>query len=572
MATKYINLDNTKLIKLYQSQRSLRRNVEGIWNDIMRLVLPYRGDMFRDYTDELSVDWYENINTYTSVATIAHSTLSASLHGSITSPAVQWFHMKFRKTDVNKMPGAKEWLDDTARKIYEALQDSNFNVEANEMYQDICGFGTSILVEEDRGDVDFYDQEEGAEEWLGLDFQCIPIRECFFEQDSRGGVYRFYRRHSWTSIQILSKFPEDQVPDWIIEKADGEASEERIEVIFCVYARVRRPDLVDTSQALAPNKRPYGWRYVVESDHSILGTEGGYYEMPAFVVRYLKASGSQWGFSPAMQVLPDLKTYNSLVELGLSALEKAVDPATLTTQRGLFGDLDLQSGSITVVNDVNEVIPYESRSNFQAEFAKEQQLKQDIREAFHANDLQLKESPAMTATEVAARMELMQRLLGPTLGRLQSDFLDPLIKRTFKILMRAGQLQEIPEEMYGEELDISYIGTLTQAQSSDQIASIDRWLATGVQLSQVAPEVLDIIDFDEAMRVPGALQNIPGTMMRDQQEVDTKRNERKEAQAKAQQMEMAKQGSEVVRNVGGPEGMAAMEGGAGQQVMDQMTQ
>ena len=51
----------------------------------------------------------------------------------------------------------------------------------------------------------------------------------------------------------------------------------------------------------------------------------------------------------------------------------------------------------------------------------------------------------MTATEVQVRYELMQRLLGPTLGRFQSEFLNPLIERVFGIMFRANAFLPAPE-------------------------------------------------------------------------------------------------------------------------------
>ena len=571
-------MTNEELIRRYQAQRTARRTVEGIWNEVTRFVFPYEGDMFRDFTSEGSVDWRENKYAYDSTATYAANTLAASIHGSLTSPSIQWFELRFRQDELNDVSGSKEWLDDTGKRIYDALQESNFNLEANEMYQDLAGYGTSVLVEEDRAAMDFSGVDD---RWKGVDFACIPIRECFFESNARGQLHNFWRRREWTALQVVSKFPPGTIPDWVVEKADNaESCNDRINVIFCVWTRdnsapwMEEPDI---SKRMPAKNRPYGWKYVIESSKELCGQEGGYYEMPAFLPRWRKMSGSEWGYSPAMLALPDIKTLNTLVELGLSALEKAVDPAILTTEQGLFGDLDLTPGAQNVVRDIGNVVPFESNSNFQAEYAKEQDLRRSIREAFHADDLQLKESPAMTATEVQARMELMQRLLGPTLGRLQSDFLDPLIERTFSILLRAGQLMEMPEGMEGAELDISYVGALTRAQSGDKMASIERWINGVIGVAEFFPTILDTVDSDELSRVPADSLAVPAKLIRSIDDVDKLRQERAKKEEEAQKMQQGMAASEMVKNVGGPEGAAQMQeqmqgGGGGMPGMQEMLQ
>jgi hypothetical protein len=63
----------------------------------------------------------------------------------------------------------------------------------------------------------------------------------------------------------------------------------------------------------------------------------------------------------------------------------------------------------------------------------EEQRRNAIRDTFYVNQLMMQNGPQMTATEVVQRNEEKMRLLGPVLGRLQSELLRPLIDRTFAI-------------------------------------------------------------------------------------------------------------------------------------------
>jgi len=103
---------------------------------------------------------------------------------------------------------------------------------------------------------------------------------------------------------------------------------------------------------------------ILYEDATQLGDEGGYFEMPAFVPRWRKTAGSQWGYSPAMVCLSDVLTLNQLVELILIAGEKVVDPPVLGRRRGVFGDVDLRAGGYTTVADEKSITVFESKINW----------------------------------------------------------------------------------------------------------------------------------------------------------------------------------------------------------------
>lgn len=166
----------------------------------------------------------------------------------------------------------------------------------------------------------------------------------------------------------------------------------------------------------------------------------------------------------------------------------------------------------------------------------------------------------MTATEVQTRYELMQRLLGPTLGRLQSDYLDPLVQRTFNILYRAGQLGEPPSVVFESsgELDIIYTGPLVRAQRADIAQGVTRWVATLAELSEIRPDVLDIPDWDAIARELGSLEGVPAKLMRSKNDIKTARKEREDKEARMQAATINEQEGKGMEAIG--KGQAALMG------------
>ncbi len=542
-----------EIVRRWQAHYSVRKTVEEHWQLIERFVCPGRGKFFQDEKSEHELTWRRR-ELYDSTAPMAAQSLAASLHGSLTSPSVKWFSLRFRSDDLNEMKEAKEWLEDCEDRVFMALQDSNFNIEAAEAYMDLVTFGTTVLVEETETEAD----------WRGVEFQVIPIRGCYFDMDWNRDVRNLYREMEMTAGQIVSKFGNDAPQRIRSAYESAEEVDRKYTVLFCIYRREDKKN-VDTTRPLGVGERPYGWRYVMADDAQPIGSEGGYYEMPAFVARWRMMSGSAWGFSPAMLALPDILTLNEMTNLILRSAEKVIDPPTITTQRGLMGDLDLEPGGVSVVQNMDDMKPYESGARFDVSELQRDNLQRSIRQVFHVDQLELKESPAMTATEVNVRYELMQRLLGPTLGRLQNDFLDPLITRTFYILMRAGQLPELPPELRGMqgEMDIEYTGPLARSQKMVEAEGMQRWMAGIAPLAQLKPEIMDIPDFDSYTRDLAQTYGVPASAIRSEIEVKRMRKQREQAMAQQRVAQQAMQEGQAMEAMG--KGKDAMNQGFGEE-------
>ncbi|QGH73630.1 MAG: head to tail connecting protein [Podoviridae sp. ctpVR23] len=525
--------DIKRRLAILESERS---NIQSLWDAIERFVSPYRGKFFNDIRQETAVEW-RNREVFDSTAINAAQVLASSIHGSLTSPSIRWFELRFRKDELNANVTYRGWLEEVAKRIYAALQDSNFNLEINEVYTDLVSFASSpIIMEED-------DEAE-------LVFNSIPVKEVFFDEDHNGNVINFYRRLSWSPVMMAERFGKDALPQEIREKVESNSDSRNTkeDVIFCVYKRQygeneKRPD---TFKPMAEDLRPFQYKYIVRKCGSVLKS-GGYYERPVFIPRWRKTSESKWGNSPAFTALPDILTLNQLVELILKATEKVVDPAIVTTERGLLSDVNLGAGGLTVVRTIDDLKPFESRARFDVSELQREKLQSSIRSAFYVDQLELKQSPAMTATEVQVRYELMQRLLGPTLGRIQNDLLSPIIERAFAILYRNNRLPELPENLSLADLDIEYVGPLSRAQKVDTAAAAERWLSTMAGLAQYDPEVLDVLDIDTIARDMADVLNVPAKYVLDSAKVVAKRKQRKEMQSRMQQAEVGKAEGEAAQ-------------------------
>jgi hypothetical protein len=296
-------------------------------------------------------------------------------------------------------------------------------------------------------------------------------------------------------------------------------------------------------------KLPFHSCHVCFEDKMVVRT-GGYNEFPYLVPRWSKATGEIFGRSPSYNALPDIKTLNKAVEIGLKAWAKAIDPPLLVTDDGVIGRVRMTPAGITVVRSDTAIKPLQIGSNWQITDLKENQLRTAIRQAYYSDQLQLQEGPQMTATEVQVRYELMQRLLGPTLGRFQTEFLNPLIERVFGIMMRADALMPRPEAMSGLNMDIEYVGPLARSQRMEEAIAVERLYQLAMQVVQVDPTVMDVINHEQAIRMRATLLGVPKTVLRGEDEVAEIREERAAAQQAAQEQAMAQQQADTALSQG----------------------
>ena len=517
------------------------------WQEILDYVMPRKADVvtLRTKGEKRTEVLFD------SSAITANNLLAASLHGTLTSPSLPWFSIKLRDEELNKNRDVQLWLEDTGRKMYDTFNETNFNTEVHELYLDLCSIGTAaIFVEE---------ANEGFNK-NGIHFNTLHIAEYYIQENVNGKVDTLYRKYKLTARQAVQEFGEKNVGEKILT-----AAKEKPDQKFNFIHAVEPTEDYKRATGKSSTKLPYHSCHVCEEDKMVVRT-GGYNEFPYLVPRWSKATGEIFGRSPSYNALPDIKTLNKAVEIGLKAWAKAIDPPLLVQDDGVIGRVRTTPAGITVVRNDGAVKPLQIGSNWQITDLKENQLRTAIRQAFYSDQLQLQDGPQMTATEVQVRYELMQRLLGPTLGRFQTEFLNPLIERVFGIMYRAKALNEAPSIIGDTKIDIEYVGPLARSQRMEEAVAIERLYQLAMSIGQIDPSIMDNIDHDEAIRMRAKLLGVPKTIMKDINAVNDMREQRammQQAQQQAQlqqaQAQTALTQGQAMNQLGQPEAQDGMQ-------------
>ncbi len=97
-----------------------------------------------------------------------------------------------------------------------------------------------------------------------------------------------------------------------------------------------------------------------------------------------------------------------------------------------------------------------------------------IRKALFDEDLGPPVGTPMSATEAQARLAMINRRIGSPVGRLQHEFLQPVVRRVLHILKRRGDI-EIPR-VNGKEVQIVPVSPLARARQQEGVVQFDRFM------------------------------------------------------------------------------------------------
>ena len=139
----------------------------------------------------------------------------------------------------------------------------------------------------------------------------------------------------------------------------------------------------------------------------------------------------------------------------------------------------------------------------------------------------------MSATEAQIRYEQLQKLLGPTLGRIQNDLLTPIVSRAFSMMVREGRIPPPPDMVQdlSPKIDLRYLGPLARSQRQDDLAAKERYVSFAANVAPTFPDAIDNVDIDEVMRSVAYDLSIPAKAQRSENEVKSIRDERNEQKA-----------------------------------------
>ena len=520
------NDDGVKMmLKRRDAKVEERQEWEPFYSSIARYIRPRKKSI-----DSFRTPGHLNNDHYDSTAPAASNTLALIMADTLTPKAIEWFGFSIPESSqysvLNKNVNVKNWLREVNMAVFDGLAQSNFYSVINEIYADFNSFATvCIYLEEARL------KKPG---FNGFNFKALPISSYVFAENDMGLVDTVFRDYEFSVRQMYQRFDKSKIPAKYKAKLE-KTPDEAVKLVNCVCPT---QDLPKTFQS----KLPFTALEMLEEDKVVLETTA-YHEFPYMVGRWDKASGEDRGRGPAAVAMADILSLNELRRQELVGLQKAVNPPLLSGEEGFVGTVKMIPNAIVYSRNPREVrtMPSELRLNLSSLVA--ENLIKGIKDMYLVDQLNLPRGKAMTAEEVITVRGEVERLLGPTVSRFESEVLGPMLERCAAIMVRSKAVSDPPPELDGlDRLDIVYTGQLARAQKLAQVQAIQRWSQMNVEFSSSDPGVLDVQNLQEASRFAAPLMGVPPEIVRDKDETERMQAEKAEAAQAEKQGQQIQEG------------------------------
>lgn len=496
--------DPNTVLKLYGEAKSIRNPHENDWRMASAYCWPSH---YTAWQTEGPASFRQNNEAARRIAydtTGARSLpkYKAILERLATPVSSKWHTLQPSNDDLKRSNQVRRYFDAVTRKLFEMRYHPNarFRTSSSEVYGSLGVYGNGpIFIGRSK--------PSALRRRPGFNYVSCPMRDVFFLTDDEGNITIVFRRF-WLNVrQFRAKFPDAPMPTAMAaEAAKGEPSESRF-FEFVHYVCICDMNEHDPT-ALDVRRHAVHGDYLDVESKQYVGETHGYASIPYLIPRTDTISGDPYGYSPAVMALASMGTASAMKKTTLKQGQKAVDPVLLTHDDGVLnGTVDQRPGAVNpggVDSAGRLMIQALPTGNFRVAETLLQDERRDIEDSFFVTLFQiLTETPEMTATEVVERVAEKAALLSPTMGRLQSEFLGPMIQREIEIATELGELPEMPPELIEAqgEYEVVYTSPMAKGMYAEEVSGYMRAFEFASQAAQLTqdPSILDPFDLKTAL-------------------------------------------------------------------------
>lgn len=478
------------------------------------------------------------------VAIDALQTTQRGMAGYMLSPSIRWFRYVTKGRDFqpsDDIRGANDWLQLVEDLQYQVFSNSRFYSTSLMALGDVLIYGTSYEMVSD-------EVSEGR-----VVYDCYNPFECYIDEDGQRRVDTFFREYKMTADEALAKWG-DECPQGVVDLVARKAGSTECTFIHAIFPR-ERAEVADVPVPAAVSK-PFASVHWCSVDDAVFKVSG-YDEFPLAVHRYRLADGTPYGTSLVNDHLELIIESDYMHGKYDKSLAKQVDPPTFVPQN-LKGRYTQNPGDM-IYGDPQQGAPVPLQTSLDLKGLAEHMLEVDalINRVLFADlfNVLMRQDRQRTAYEVQELKGEGLILLSAVIGNMQEEKLNPLVLRTFGILLRNGLVPPPPEELRKAwkttririELEGPLAQTMKQYHQTTGFMQGLQWISA---VGQLFPESMVNIDGDELMRGGSTAQGLPQTTIREKADVDRIKRQQAQNQARAQQQQDALVQSQVAKNMG----------------------
>jgi len=464
---------------------------KDLWRDIYQecyeYALPQR-NLYDGYYDGNSPGQRKMSKVFDSTAIHAAQRFANRIQSALFPPYRKWVRLQ----PGNEIPEERKSeiqveLDKMNDKMFSVLRQINFDLAIGEFLLDLC-VGTACMLVLPGDEVE------------PIQFIPVPQYLISFEEGANGTIENVYRKIRLRNDVIQKQYPDAKIPTEF-QKIIDERPEEH----------------TDLYESTMYNQEDGYYHYCViwkKGPEKIVHRT--YETMPWIISRYMKVAGEIYGRGPLITALPDIKTLNKTVELLLKNASLNIAGVYTASDDGVLNPqtVRIAPGAIIPVarNDGPtgpSLKPLQRSGDVNLSQLVINDLRMNVKKIMLDESLPPDNMSARSATEIVERMKELSQNLGSAFGRLISEAVLPLVRRTLAV-MNDKEIIQLPLKVNGLEVKLQPTSPLALAQSNEEVQTAMGWLqiiqqlgpmgAMAVRIDRVADFVADKLGIPSELR------------------------------------------------------------------------
>jgi len=468
-------------IKDFEIEWNKNANFRNLWQETADLMFPRESNI--TITRQRGTEQTKGV--FDTTAITDSKEMGDGILSSIIPAGEHFYKWNVSKDNIGgQSDDYDSWCAHATDKQHRALFASNFMSQMSETMRSLIVFGTGNIYSE-------WSTKAG-----GLNFKDYDIALYVMLINSEGVIDTMMIKFPFTASQAVKKWG-NKVGKKIAEAYDDHKKRENIfPILHIVKPREKRnPRYSDD-----PMNMNFESVYIdVESKYII--DEGGYRSFSYHPCRWMVTTGEIFGRGIGTQILPQVRVVQSMKCDLVECANKHNNPPKEVAGE-VDGEIQVFAGALNHVTEIGTIVPIAGvQGNFPITEKALENEREEIHKAFYKNvfnpitDLK---GDRRTTIEIRERKLEGLRRVGQPVGRIQTELLEPLLRRTLVLLIENG---EIPEPPLGlETIEIEYLGLMANALSSGQAVAFQKAIAIASELDERFPSLKDNLNMDEGYR------------------------------------------------------------------------
>lgn len=526
-----MDLSAANVIHLRDRLKADRQTWMSVWQKLTDNVMPMRGD----FTSKRSKGSLRHEKIMDQTPTWAAQQTTAALLSMLMPAGRVWAWLRPTDNDLERDDDVMKWVNVASRRMHAVMSSPRAGMlrAAHQVFNDSVVYGTGVE----------YIGEEASSDWP-LRYQARHLAECMLVEDAYGEIEGVIREFELTATQARDFFP-----DWVLPKAVADKIDDPATMFGFIHAVMPRRE---GSGALGGEGKPIASVYIFEDGKDVV-REGGYDEFPFAISRWAVHTGEVYGRGPAMTALPDIQMLYAQRKSILRANQMAAAPPWLFPDDAMVQPLKMRPNGINFWDATSGEKPVPLMANGRADIGVEELnvSREQITRAFHVDLMRLPDRDRMTATEVMQHRDDAMRVLAPTIGRQETEYLGKKIDRTFAICERAGLFPPPPAALEGEELRVEYDSPLARAARAESVQAIDDMVIALGQFVSLDPNLRHLVDGEAAFRMRSEIRGVPAELLKRGEDVAAAAQQDAQIQQMAQASGLAAANAQTMAQAAG---------------------